>query len=312
MLLELLSDFQITIPELGTDRGAHAPGRAADLEQLARADRGAQAPLPVPVARLPGRRPRAGDRPPAHARAATRRSPASSSRSSREVRELDLKKPPSIAESIDWARALLLRGADDIDQKTFRETMSVIVKHRTDLDTGRRASSASAAGGRSAGAVACSGQPRSSFGDELRREGVAIGTSSCYDAFAGARARSAGPCPSRLPRGAGGDAGQVARRPPRLRPRVRALSSSAPPRRRSCRPGIREADAPRRAAQAATATEIDYDALREQIPQAIARTATRSALRDLARLAIAAFGARGPGLRGARRRRAAHPPRARA
>jgi hypothetical protein len=51
------------------------------------------------------------------------------------VRELDLKKPPSIAESIDWARALLLLGADDIDDETFKQTMSVIVKHRTDLDT---------------------------------------------------------------------------------------------------------------------------------------------------------------------------------
>jgi MoxR-like ATPase len=51
------------------------------------------------------------------------------------VRDLDLKKPPSIAESIDWARALLLLGADDIDQDVFRETMSIIVKHRTDLDT---------------------------------------------------------------------------------------------------------------------------------------------------------------------------------
>jgi len=51
------------------------------------------------------------------------------------VRDLDLKKPPSIAESIDWARALLLLGAGDIDASTFRETMSVIVKHRTDLDT---------------------------------------------------------------------------------------------------------------------------------------------------------------------------------
>src|SRR5438045_6926301 len=51
-----------------------------------------------------------------------------------QVRELDLKKPPSIAESIDWARALLLLGADDIDHGTFRDTMSIIVKHRTDLD----------------------------------------------------------------------------------------------------------------------------------------------------------------------------------
>jgi MoxR-like ATPase len=50
------------------------------------------------------------------------------------VRELDLKKPPSIAESIDWARALLLLGVDDIDEEIFTETMSVIVKHRTDMD----------------------------------------------------------------------------------------------------------------------------------------------------------------------------------
>jgi MoxR-like ATPase len=50
------------------------------------------------------------------------------------IRELDLKKPPSIAESIDWARALLLLGADDIDGQVFAETMSIIVKHRTDLD----------------------------------------------------------------------------------------------------------------------------------------------------------------------------------
>jgi MoxR-like ATPase len=52
-----------------------------------------------------------------------------------EVRELDLKKPPSIAESIDWARALMLLGASDIDQALFTQTMSVIVKHRSDLDT---------------------------------------------------------------------------------------------------------------------------------------------------------------------------------
>ncbi len=50
------------------------------------------------------------------------------------VRALDLKKPPSIAESIDWARALLLLGAKEIDADTFMETMSVIVKHRTDMD----------------------------------------------------------------------------------------------------------------------------------------------------------------------------------
>ncbi len=50
------------------------------------------------------------------------------------VRELDLKKPPSIAESIDWARALLLLGVQEIDADTFTQTMSVIVKHRSDMD----------------------------------------------------------------------------------------------------------------------------------------------------------------------------------
>jgi MoxR-like ATPase len=50
------------------------------------------------------------------------------------VRKLDLKKPPSIAESVDWARALLMLGADDIDGTMFERTMSIIVKHRTDLD----------------------------------------------------------------------------------------------------------------------------------------------------------------------------------
>ena len=50
------------------------------------------------------------------------------------VRQLDLKKPPSIAESIDWARALLLLGADDLDGSVFERTMSIIVKHRTDMD----------------------------------------------------------------------------------------------------------------------------------------------------------------------------------
>jgi MoxR-like ATPase len=50
------------------------------------------------------------------------------------VRGLDLKKPPSIAESIDWARALLLLGAEDVDGEVLKQTMSIIVKHRTDLD----------------------------------------------------------------------------------------------------------------------------------------------------------------------------------
>jgi MoxR-like ATPase len=50
------------------------------------------------------------------------------------IRQLDLKKPPSIAESIDWARTLLLIGSDDIDRTTFEQSMSILVKHRSDID----------------------------------------------------------------------------------------------------------------------------------------------------------------------------------
>ena len=82
MLLELLSDFQISIPELGVVEARTHPIVRAHLEQLARADRGAQAPLPLPVARLPGRRARARDRAAARARPAGRRSRAGWSRSS--------------------------------------------------------------------------------------------------------------------------------------------------------------------------------------------------------------------------------------
>ena len=91
MLLELLSDFQISIPELGVVR-ALPSARAADLEQHPRADRGAQAPVPLPVAGLPGARARARDRPPAR--------PELSGTVARRlvevvhaIRELDVKKP---------------------------------------------------------------------------------------------------------------------------------------------------------------------------------------------------------------------------
>jgi MoxR-like ATPase len=134
MLLELLSDFQISIPELGRIEARTMPvvlltsNNSRELtEALKRRCLYLWLDYPdleheLEIVRL--------------------HSPDLSESVARKlvevvhmVRELDLKKPPSIAESIDWARALLLLGAENIDQTTFRETMSVIVKHRTDLDT---------------------------------------------------------------------------------------------------------------------------------------------------------------------------------
>jgi MoxR-like ATPase len=134
MLLELLSDFQISIPELGRIEAKTQPvvlltsNNTRELtEALKRRCLYLWLDYPDPE----------------HELAIVRlHSPELDVRIARKlveivhrVRELDLKKPPSIAESIDWARALLLLGAQEIDDDVFRATMSVIVKHRTDLDT---------------------------------------------------------------------------------------------------------------------------------------------------------------------------------
>ena len=107
-LLEFLSDFQITIPELGTIRRADAARGRDDVQPHARAARRAQAALPVPLDRVPGRRARA-------ARSSRRRCPgwpddaaASLVEAVTGVRALRLIKPPGIAETIEWAQAAKL------------------------------------------------------------------------------------------------------------------------------------------------------------------------------------------------------------
>jgi MoxR-like ATPase len=133
MLLEVLSDFQISIPELGVVKARTQPvvvltsNNSRELTEALKR-RCLYLWLDYPCLE--------------HELAIVRlHAPELSETVSRRlvevvgmVRDLDLKKPPSIAESIDWARALLLLGASDIDAEVFNETMSVIVKHRTDMD----------------------------------------------------------------------------------------------------------------------------------------------------------------------------------
>ena len=133
MLLELLSDFQITIPELGQVSATTMPivvltsNNSRELtEALKRRCLYLWLDYPelereMEIVRLHA---------PELSEALTRRLVEVIEM----VRGLDLKKPPSIAESIDWARALLLLGADDLDSAVFERTMSIIVKHRTDMD----------------------------------------------------------------------------------------------------------------------------------------------------------------------------------
>jgi MoxR-like ATPase len=133
MLLELLSDFQITIPELGQISATTMPIvvlTSNDSRELTEALKrrclylwldypGIEREMDIVLLHAPEME-----------RSLARRLVEVIEM----VRALDLKKPPSIAESIDWARTLLLMGVDDIDRETFNNSMSIIVKHRTDID----------------------------------------------------------------------------------------------------------------------------------------------------------------------------------
>ncbi|MDQ2622401.1 MAG: MoxR family ATPase [Actinomycetota bacterium] len=133
MLLELLSDFQITIPEMGRIEATTHPIvllTSNNSRELTEALKRRclylwldypEAEREVEIIRL-------------HAPEIDEKLAARLVEVVEMVRELDLKKPPSIAEAIDWARTLILMGADDIDADVFRQSLSIIIKHRTDLD----------------------------------------------------------------------------------------------------------------------------------------------------------------------------------
>jgi MoxR-like ATPase len=133
MLLEVLSDFQISIPELGVIEARTRPVvvlTSNNSRELTEALKRRclylwldypQVEREMEIVRL-------------HAPELDERLARRLVEVVHMVRQLDLKKPPSIAESIDWARALLLLGADQLDSSVFERTMSIIVKHRADLE----------------------------------------------------------------------------------------------------------------------------------------------------------------------------------
>lgn len=133
MLLEVLSEFQISIPELGPVEATTQPIvflTSNDSRELTEALKrrclylwidypSRERELEIVRLHVPDLDPKLAEK---------------MVDVVQEIRELDLKKPPSLAESIDWARTLLLIGADDIDRETFEQSLSIIVKHRTDID----------------------------------------------------------------------------------------------------------------------------------------------------------------------------------
>ena len=131
LLLEVLSDYQVTIPELGTVVAARTPfvvltsNAARELsEALKRRCLYLHLDYPAPererdivLARVPGIEADLAEQ---------------LVRTVGTLRALEIKKAPSIAETIDWARTLLALGLDNLDEEAVAQTLGVVLKHVSD------------------------------------------------------------------------------------------------------------------------------------------------------------------------------------
>jgi MoxR-like ATPase len=132
-LLEVLSDFQITIPELGTIRASSPPvviltsNRTRELHDALRR-RCLYHWIGYPTAA------REAEIVSLREPAAERRLTAQVVSAVQRLRELDLAKPPGVAETIDWVRTLGVLGADGLTADTAGDTLGAVVKDRDDLD----------------------------------------------------------------------------------------------------------------------------------------------------------------------------------
>lgn len=133
LLLEVLSDFQVSIPELGTITARQAPlviltSNATRELSDALKRRCLYLHLNYPTAEREQQiiQLRVPDIKSALA--------GQAARVARALRSLDLQKPPSIAETVDWARSLVLLGVTDLDSGVLRRTMPVLVKNYRDQE----------------------------------------------------------------------------------------------------------------------------------------------------------------------------------
>jgi len=135
-LLELLSDFAITIPEIGTVAAERPPlviltsNRTRELhDALKRRCLYHWVGYPSPERELEIVR----ERIPGVEETLARKVVVAVQR----LRELDLAKPPGVAETIDWVRSLGVVGATDLDDHTVEDTMGAVVKEYDDLEVVR-------------------------------------------------------------------------------------------------------------------------------------------------------------------------------
>ena len=133
LLLEVLSDWQVSIPELGTVRASNLPfavltsNNTRELSEALKR-RCLFLPMTYPsverereiiLARVPGIDARFAEQ---------------IARVVRTIRGFDLKKAPSVSETLDWTRTLLLLGQDRVDEGVAVETLPLLLKYQQDID----------------------------------------------------------------------------------------------------------------------------------------------------------------------------------
>ncbi len=131
LLLEILSDFQVTIPEMGTIHATRRPfvlltsNATRELSEALKRRAlylhldypGAERERDIILSRVPDIAPALADQ---------------IVRTARALRAMELKKSPSIAETIDWAQTLLALGINTLDETAVKETLGVVLKHASD------------------------------------------------------------------------------------------------------------------------------------------------------------------------------------
>jgi MoxR-like ATPase len=136
-LLEVLSDFQISVPEIGTLKAIHRPlvyltsNNTRELsEALKRRCLYLFLDYPSLEQELAVVRLKVPELSPKLAKQAVELV--------QKLRSMDLRKSPSISETLDWAKALVTLNADNLDKATLESTLSVLLKHESDLQAAKR------------------------------------------------------------------------------------------------------------------------------------------------------------------------------
>ena len=146
LLLELLSDYQVSIPELGTVEATQIPLvflTSNNTRELSEALKRRCLFLHIDYPDLEREKEIVLTR----VQGITEDLADQVVRIVRSIRSLDLKKAPSVSETLDWARTLLLLGIQSVDAATATETLHILLKYQSDIEKAAKDLSASATSG---------------------------------------------------------------------------------------------------------------------------------------------------------------------